>query len=476
MRPLEALLLAADLVAFVLVVVGARGRVGWLRLAGLLVLPAAGAQLLVEGPRWQMAPAYVLGGLLVLVWLRNLRPGGGSAGARPSRLAARAGAGLGVVALAVATALPLLVPVFSFPKPTGPAAIGTLTYHLVDSDRPEVFTGDPADRRELMVQVWYPAEPDSTAPRAPYVQEAAALEPTARMLGLPAFAFSHLERVTTNAIPAAPVARAQASYPVLLFSHGHGGYRQHNTLQVEELVSHGYVVAAIDHPYAASGVAFPDGRLAAFHPRMRDRDRAFIDRVIPFLAQDARFTLDQLATINEADPNSVLTGRLNLEQAGMFGVSLGGAVSAQACRMEPRLRACLVMDAFMPADVVHAGLRQPIMWLTRDAATMREEGWSEADVDEHQTTMRGVFERLPAAGYFVQVPGMFHLDFTDAPLLSPLASRLGLSGSIDPHRAHAITNAYSLAFFDRHLKGRPAAPLDGPAEDFPEARLETRRP
>jgi hypothetical protein len=27
---------------------------------------------------------------------------------------------------------------------------------------------------------------------------------------------------------------------------GRGGYRQHNTLQVEELVSHGYIVAAID--------------------------------------------------------------------------------------------------------------------------------------------------------------------------------------------------------------------------------------
>jgi hypothetical protein len=57
---------------------------------------------------------------------------------------------------------------------------------------------------------------------------------------------------------------------VLIFSHGRGGYRQHNTMQVEELVSHGYIVAAIDHPYAATGVVFPDGRIAAFDPRMFD--------------------------------------------------------------------------------------------------------------------------------------------------------------------------------------------------------------
>jgi hypothetical protein len=111
----------------------------------------------------------------------------------------------------------------------------------------------------------------------------------------------------------------------------------------------------------------------------------------------------------------------------------------------------------VPADVVRAGLRKPTMWITRDADAMRLErrragGWSEADIDEHLTTMRAVFERLSGAGYYVQVPGVFHLDMTEAPSLSPLASRLGL-GPIGAPRAHQIINAYSLAFFDRHLKG-----------------------
>lgn len=156
-------------------------------------------------------------------------------------------------------------------------------------------------------------------------------------------------------------------------------------------------------------------------------------------------------------------------------------MGGEACRLERRLRAGLLMDAFMPAEVVRAGLQQPIMWITRDADTMRLErrragGWSEPSIDEHLTTMRSVYERLPGDGYYVQVPGMFHLDMTDAPLLSPLVSKLGLSGPIGVQRAHRIVNAYSLAFFDRHLKGRPAALLDGPAEQYPEVLLETRRP
>jgi len=39
--------------------------------------------------------------------------------------------------------------------------------------------------------------------------------------------------------------------------------------------------------------------------------------------------------------------------------------------LERRLRAGLLLDAMMAAEVVQAGLGQPIMWITRDADTMR---------------------------------------------------------------------------------------------------------
>jgi hypothetical protein len=76
--------------------------------------------------------------------------------------------------------------------------------------------------------------------------------------------------------------------------------------------------------------------------------------IIPYLAQDVIFTLDQLAALNQADPNGMLVGRLDLHRAGIFGVLLGGIVVGEACRLEPRLRACLVMDAAMPTTVVQA--------------------------------------------------------------------------------------------------------------------------
>jgi hypothetical protein len=75
--------------------------------------------------------------------------------------------GLGIPALVVVVALPAVVPTYAFPPPAGPYAIGTLTYHWVDAARPEILTADPADTRELMAQVWYPAEPTPDAPRSP---------------------------------------------------------------------------------------------------------------------------------------------------------------------------------------------------------------------------------------------------------------------------------------------------------------------
>jgi predicted dienelactone hydrolase len=93
-----------------------------------------------------------------------------------------------------------------------------------------------------------------TRPRAAYVPDADALGALARRGGLPSFAFSHLKYVRTNAIPSAPVAGETQRFPLLVLATGLSGFRQYNTLGVEELVSHGYVVAGIGHPYSSAAV------------------------------------------------------------------------------------------------------------------------------------------------------------------------------------------------------------------------------
>lgn len=499
MRPLEVVLLGANVVALAALLVPLSRRIRWLRNLAVLAPLAAVLQVLGEGPRWQMAPAYGLALLLFLTWLLSAtRPAHQpAASGRAGRLATGLGIGLVALVLAVSIALPAILPVFRFPPPGGPYAIGTVTYHWVDGQRHELFSADPAAHRELMAQVWYPSERTGSSARAAYVPHADVLSSVlAPQLHLPGFALDYFSVVPTNAIPDAPVAPDRSRYPVLIFESGVVGFRQTNTYQVEALVSRGYVVVGLDQPYASGAVVFPDGhRIIGW---TRDRMQPLIDQsltpvtgapvvngqvlpngIVPYLAQDVSLTIDRITALDQ-DAGGLLHGRLDLNRIGTFGVSLGAMVTAEACHRDSRLRACLMLDAAMPADVVRDGLAQPSMWITRDAGTMRLErqrsgGWSEVAIAETLTSMRTVFSKsAPGEGWYLQVPGIFHTDFTDAPSWTPLAPWLGISGPIGGERAHVIVNAYSLAYFERSMEGSPSALLDRRSSSYPEVLLEGR--
>jgi predicted dienelactone hydrolase len=494
MRLFETILLLADLLAFVRLIIPRLRSTRWTGYVAPIPLLTAIVQVLVEGSRWQMVPAYALTAIFFLIWLLAIVIHGGI---HFNRVVSFLGVGVGVLVLVISVALPILMPVFHFPKPSGPYAIGTLTYHWIDTRRPELFTADPNDHRELIAQVWYPAKDDPSAPRAPYIQDAEIVTPAiGRLLHLPGFVFSHLKYVTTNAVAAAPIADNRPSYPVLIYLTGIDGFSSVSTFQIEELVSQGFIVVGLDQPGIAPAVRFPDGRqipgwsrdqiqpliMQSVEPQSKVPTifgKALPDGIIPYFAQDASFTLDQLTQINKNDPNHILTGKLDLEHVGTFGISLGGMDAAEACLKDPRLKACLIMDVWMPADVVKLGLKQPVMFTTRDAGTMRLEhqragGWSEEDIALTLNTMRAVYKSLPGDGYYIEIPGMFHVNFTDLPYWSPVMSQLSLTGPINGQRGFDIVNAYSLAFFDKELKGQPSPLLNEPSKQYPEVHFETR--
>jgi len=200
--------------------------------------------------------------------------------------------------------------------------------------------------------------------------------------------------------------------------------------------------------------------------------------MIPYFAQDAIFVLRRLANLSASDPAGVLSSRLDVNRAGIFGLSMGGEVSAEACRLEPLFRACLVMDVWMPVDIARDGLPQPSMFITRDTATMRREGWRQTDIDETFNTMRSAYEASSGDRYWLLIPGMYHQNPSDFPLAipAPLGRWIGLIGPIDAWRGYEILNAYTLAFFERHLKSQSEAMLAGPARQYPEVTFETRAP
>jgi predicted dienelactone hydrolase len=195
----------------------------WLiRLVLSAAIAATGSQVLWEGWRWQMLPAYV--SLIALIPLFSVQ----GPGARILLIASLLLGG------AVSAAAGCIFPVFTLPMPRGPYQVGTFVRHLIDRGRHERHAASPTAPRELMIQVWYPAK------HAPGVR---AWYRDPRMNTLKS---AHFRLVKTHSYWNLPVADEPAVFPVLLFSPSSSGFRSQNTFEVEELVSQGYIVVAID--------------------------------------------------------------------------------------------------------------------------------------------------------------------------------------------------------------------------------------
>ena len=137
-------------------------------------------------------------------------------------------------------------PALCLPEPTGPYPAGTTSVWLRDTARPDPWVAG-VSARELMVSLWYPAaSPDGR--RARYMTPAESrLQLTSRdITGVPPDALSTVR--TNAAVDATPAGRPR-SLPLIVLSPGFTSPRSTLTALAEDLASHGYVVAGIEHTY-----------------------------------------------------------------------------------------------------------------------------------------------------------------------------------------------------------------------------------
>lgn len=455
------------------------------------VLPALALLLVIlhgvfEHWLWQMAPAYAMTVLLFLLSLRRQR--GAATAGRGRKIARYTGLILAVLVLAISGMFTWLLPVFELPKPSGPHPVGTQYLYLLDHTREEYFTADPSDRREISAQIWYPAAPLAGALRAPYLWNARLTgRELARSLKIPSFMFDHLALVREESWLDAPFAATQASYPVLIFSHGYAqGNVSQNTVQMRELASHGYVVVSIAHPYEGLMALFPDGRaitasaaqMDAFRqeltplvkpwleaqgtPQIEQRFRELVggskilNRSMQLWVEDTRFVIDELTRLNPQR----FRGRLDLERLGVFGMSFGGATAAQICLNDRRVKAGANLDGLQFGDVAGHPIQQPFMFMDGGIRGLTRKGQN-----------RVIFNEAAGPAYQIAISDAMHLNFSDMTLWSP---GFELFGFINGPRMEQIMNAYLLAFFNQHLLGKKEPLMQGPAAEFPEVLFESR--
>jgi predicted dienelactone hydrolase len=334
----------------------------------------------------------------------------------------------------------------------------------------------------LVVHVWYPARA-TAGPCIPYLEHFDAVQKVVgehalrKALG-PSYPLAASGELRTHAVTRAPVADGSAKFPLLVFSHGGGLSGLAYSMQIEELVSHGYIVAAIDHTYETFATVFPDGRVIPFDENLARTER------LDVWSADIRFVLDELTRYN-SDPglSAPWFNRIDEGRIGAFGHSVGGRAVARACQTDKRIRACLNEDGILagglPFAVDQSGrsMDQPFLLLMTSAGMHRPDAGELARLNLTQQafeTMRNelvakqtqLFAGIRGGSYqvVVNVPGISHMSFSDLPYLS----------SVEPderkndQRSLDIIRAYTLAFFDKYLKHLQDHLLDAQQILYPE--------
>ena len=492
MRPLEALILLAILFSLLAYLVPIRRRPRWLFLLPALAALSVVIHLVVEGYRWQMVPAYVLAGIVLAGMLWGVRQAAGRQRGAPSRgrrILAVFGVVVGLAVLALAARLSVTLPVFRLPEPTGPYAVGTQYNYWTDTGRPDEYTTEVGAFREISAQIWYPAKLSGNESPIRYMRRDAARVLSSSWNG-PAFYLDYFAVVRTHAYLNAEAAQAGAPFPVITYSPS-GLMSAHMTL-FEELASQGYIVVCIGHPYwnpfiyGSSGEVIPfDGeneKYQAWWAEARStrveeaksqvtlaktttaQERAFatLNELMPLAVPDLRvwaedigFVLDELDAINKgAGP---LTGALDLEHVGVMGYSKGGAAAGQFCVTDERCKAGINLTGFMYGDIVDANLDTPFLFMNE------EELWCP---DCYPNEL--FFKRARGDAYQMKIRGARHTSFGDGTLYGQLDQSAKKEPAIEGKRMIRIVNVYSLAFFDKYLKGLASPLLDGPSAAFPE--------
>ncbi|MGV2882554.1 alpha/beta hydrolase family protein [Paenibacillus taichungensis] len=388
--------------------------------------------------------------------------------------------------------------VFNLPEPTGEFKVGTQTFHLVDTNREENFDKARDGKRELMVQVWYPVKVGADK-YAPFIPDTPILRYMAANYGLPEFTLQHLKYVSSHSYSGAEVSSAQTSYPLILANPGFGSSRFLHTSQAENLASHGYIVAVIDHTYNTFATEFPDGRITTSTTNdlfSSDDDyrtgRETRDKLGKVLTSDVAFTLDQFELIQSGQISSPLKGRIDLGHVGVFGHSIGGATAYDAS-FDPRITVGIDLDGGLYRLRDREALRKPFLFINSESyfeelnrvinnrvytdAELNRMGstreWMDQVTEDKKLELERMRETVDEGGQILYIENTEHLNFTDVQFISPVFKLLGITGKIAPERANSVINAYMLDFFDMYLKNQGGDLIKGPDSRFPEVKFAT---
>ncbi|MGH7615539.1 MAG: alpha/beta hydrolase family protein [Gemmatimonadales bacterium] len=271
------------------------------------------------------------------------------------------------------------------------------------------------------------------------------------------------------------LATGNQRFPVVLFAAGGGMKVLTYHALIEDLASHGYVVAAIEGPYNPRAVQLPDGRVLGNlapdgrgwpAPRSGEEYQRFYTERVAHMARDFTFVIDKLTTLERGDGR--FAGWLDLSRGvGAVGHSRGGHAAAAVRVIEPRVCGGINLDgtagpyAVLPIKENDAG-EQPFLWIQNPLppppTAQQLERANRTMAQYNEQVMRVVTawdtQMKTVGGGAIRVtidnPGAEHIDFSDEVYWDHARTPEALAGKM---KTLATTRSYLRSFFEGCLKG-----------------------
>lgn len=317
--------------------------------------------------------------------------------------------------------------------------------------------------------IWYPATASERADGSPYLPPG--WEESDTVFGAPLGTSSLQSHSRDGASPSLQ----GGPFPLVIFSAAGFSPLSYAGL-IENLASHGYVVASISHTYDAPVTVFGDGRIVvADQTSLRRITAAVGDPVAGGMEETFRFR-GEVALLKRDDMESTanlipgvdspVSDLIDVTRIGAFGHSLGGNAALEWGRTDDRCRAAVNLDGAIWTEVGTTGLAKPAMVVAAEhpemlappedlvaAGAFPSVEWC---LEERRFLFDG-WERIVESGRPGEVhtiEGARHANFSDVQFVSlpddsPMRRVLG---PIAPHEMWRRSSRLLLDFFDSHLR------------------------
>jgi dienelactone hydrolase len=369
--------------------------------------------------------------------------------------------------------------------PPGPYSVGVTTTQFTDVHR--VDPGDATRKRGLQTEIWYPCIDDDFSGRNKFsdfvgLKGIADLQEKSKAVHLANKAFGgYRDGLTIEELDdsvwinrairdAKPVSVDDSSsstipqFPLIVFSHGSGAYRASYICWCEFLASHGYVVAACDHPGSAR-FTIVDGRaIVPDHGSQRSK-RSSMEHERPL---DIKTVIDGMQHLCQTD--SRFRGTVDCQTVGVTGMSFGGYTIAAYLEMhDPRVKAAIMQCPSIATSgsqrlaTDRTNTKTPVMVMLGREDTVIGERGNQAGrdyVDHHKN----------GDSYLLEIVRGGHVSFTSCDIYDenygngigtwkecPSLSQPGKTYKpLDITDQHKMINSYGLTFLNAYLKGHEA--------------------